>query len=198
MLGEWVRSGKPTVLGAISGAVAGLVGITPAAGFVSPMSALAVGFIAGLVCFAMVTELKRRLGYDDSLDAFGVHGAGGTAGAILTGVFATSAVNPIFKDAGGSPLPVGLIDGNSGQLVNQLIAVGITIGLSLVATFVILKIVDLLVGVRVSEEDELRGLDLSQHSEEAYNVEIGGLPVGKTHEAALVSSSAPAASLASE
>ena len=199
MLGEWVRQGKPTVLGAISGAVAGLVGITPAAGFVSPMSALAIGFIAGLVCFVMVTELKKRLGYDDSLDAFGVHGAGGTAGAILTGVFATSAVNPIFKDASGSPLPVGLIDGNSGQLVNQLIAIGITVALSLVATFVILKIVDLLIGVRVSEEDELRGLDLSQHSEEAYNVEIGGLPVGKSHEAALVSSGAPAAaSLASE
>jgi Amt family ammonium transporter len=198
MLGEWVRQGKPTALGAISGAVAGLVGITPAAGFVSPMSALAIGFIAGLVCFAMVTEVKRRLGYDDSLDAFGVHGAGGTAGAILTGVFATSAVNPIFKDASGSPLPVGLIDGNSGQLVNQLIAVGITVGLSLVATFVILKAVDLLVGVRVSEEDELRGLDLSQHSEEAYNVEIGGLPVGATREAALVSSGAPAASLAGE
>ncbi|HEX7317688.1 MAG TPA: ammonium transporter [Pyrinomonadaceae bacterium] len=197
MLGEWVRQGKPTVLGAISGAVAGLVGITPAAGFVSPMSALAVGFIAGLVCFVMVTELKKRLGYDDSLDAFGVHGAGGTVGALLTGVFATSAVNPIFKDAAGNALPVGLIDGNSGQVVNQLIAVGITIGLSLVATFVILKIVDLLVGVRVSEDDELRGLDLSQHSEEAYNVELGGLPLGITHESGLVSS-APAASLAGE
>jgi ammonium transporter, Amt family len=197
MLGEWVRQGKPTVLGAISGAVAGLVGITPAAGFVSPLSALAVGFIAGLVCFAMVTELKKRLGYDDSLDAFGVHGAGGTVGALLTGVFATSAVNPIFKDASGNALPVGLIDGNSGQIVNQLAAVGITIGLSVAATFVILKAVDLLIGVRVSEEDELRGLDLSQHSEEAYNVELGGLPVGATHEAALVSN-APAVSLAGE
>jgi ammonium transporter, Amt family len=198
MLGEWVRQGKPTVLGAISGAVAGLVGITPAAGFVSPMSALAVGFIAGLVCFVMVTEIKRRLGYDDSLDAFGVHGAGGTVGALLTGVFATSAVNPIFKDASGNPLPVGLIDGNSAQLGNQLAAVGITIGLSLVATFVILKVVDLLVGVRVSQDDELRGLDLSQHSEEAYNVELGGMALGGvTHEAGLVSN-APAASLARE
>ncbi|HEX8151352.1 MAG TPA: ammonium transporter [Pyrinomonadaceae bacterium] len=197
MLGEWVRTGKPTVLGAISGAVAGLVGITPAAGFVTPMSGLAVGFIAGLVCFAMVTEIKKRLGYDDSLDAFGVHGAGGTVGALLTGVFATSAVNPIFKDPGGNPLPVGLIDGNSAQLGNQLAAVGITIGLSLLATFVILKLVDLLVGVRVSQEDELRGLDLSQHSEEAYNAELGGLPLGVTHEAALVSG-APAAGLAGE
>ena len=198
MLGEWVRQGKPTVLGAISGAVAGLVGITPAAGFVSPMSALAVGFIAGLVCFAMVTEIKKRLGYDDSLDAFGVHGAGGTVGALLTGVFATSAVNPIFKDASGNPLPVGLIDGNSAQLGNQLAAVGITIVLSLLATFVILKAVDLLVGVRVSQEDELRGLDLSQHSEEAYNAELGGMALGGvTHEAGLVSN-APAASLAGE
>jgi Amt family ammonium transporter len=193
MLGEWVRQGKPTVLGAISGAVAGLVGITPAAGFVTPMSALAVGFIAGLVCFAMVTEIKKRFGYDDSLDAFGVHGAGGTVGALLTGVFATSAVNAIYKDADGNPLPVGLIDGNSAQLGNQLIAVGITIGLSVAATFVILKAVDLLVGVRVNEEDELRGLDLSQHSEEAYSAEGGMLPLGVPHEAALVSSAAATA-----
>ena len=190
MLGEWVRQGKPTVLGAISGAVAGLVGITPAAGFVSPMSALAIGFITGLVCFAMVTEIKKRFGYDDSLDAFGIHGAGGTVGALLTGVFATNAVNAIFKDASGNPLPVGLIDGNSAQLGNQLAAIGITIGLSLVATFVILKVVDLLVGVRVNEEDELRGLDLSQHSEEAYGPDLGTLPLGVAHESGLVSSAA--------
>ncbi len=177
MLGEWFRQGKPTVLGAISGAVAGLVGITPAAGFVTPMSALLIGFIAGLACFFMVTEVKKRLGYDDSLDAFGVHGAGGTVGAILTGVFATRAVNAIFKDSGGNPLPVGLIDGNGAQVVNQLIAIAITIGLSLVATFVILKFVDVIVGVRVSGEDELRGLDLSQHSEEAYSMEIDLHPI---------------------
>jgi Amt family ammonium transporter len=185
MLGEWLRQGKPTVLGAISGAVAGLVGITPAAGFVTPMSALIIGFIAGLACFLMVTAVKKRLGYDDSLDAFGVHGVGGTVGAILTGVFATRAVNAIFKDGSGNPLPVGLIDGNGSQVVNQLIAIGITVGLSVVATFVILKIVDLVVGVRVSEEDELRGLDLSQHSEEAYNMDIESHSFGSTtHEAA--------------
>jgi len=183
MLGEWFRQGKPTVLGAISGAVAGLVGITPAAGFVTPMSALIIGFIAGLACFLMVTEVKKRLGYDDSLDAFGVHGAGGTVGAILTGVFATNAVNAIFKDTGGNSLPVGMIDGNSAQVVNQLIAIAITIGLSVVATFVILKFVDVAVGVRVSGDDELRGLDLSQHSEEAYSMEIDLHPiVNPAHE----------------
>jgi Amt family ammonium transporter len=196
MLGEWLRQGKPTVLGAISGAVAGLVGITPAAGFVTPMSALIIGFIAGLACFLMVTEVKKRLGYDDSLDAFGVHGVGGTVGAILTGVFATRAVNAIFKDGSGNPLPVGLIDGNASQVVNQLIAIGITVGLSVVATFVILKIVDLVVGVRVSGEDELRGLDLSQHSEEAYNMDIESHSFGNTaHEAAHLAT-APAGSLA--
>ena len=118
-------------------------------------------------------------------------------GAILTGVFATSAVNAIFKDANGNPLPVGLVDGNGRQVVNQLIAIGITIGLSVAATFVILKFVDLLVGVRVSGEDELRGLDLSQHSEEAYNMDVEshsfGAPVYTANAA-----SAPAASLATE
>jgi len=177
MLGEWLRTGKPTVLGAISGAVAGLVGITPAAGFVTPMSALIIGFIAGLACFLMVTEVKKRIGYDDSLDAFGVHGAGGTVGAILTGVFATSAVNAIFKDGSGNALPVGLMDGNGRQVLNQLIAIAITVTLSVVATYTILKFVDLVVGVRVSGEDELRGLDLSQHSEEAYCMEIDLHPV---------------------
>ncbi|HEX8852596.1 MAG TPA: ammonium transporter, partial [Pyrinomonadaceae bacterium] len=120
VVAEWVRTGKPTVLGAISGAVCGLVGITPASGFVSPMSSLIIGFVAGVGCFLMVTEVKKRLGYDDSLDVFGVHGTGGTLGALLTGVFATRAVNPIFKDA-----PVGLVDGHAGQLLNQLLGVAI-------------------------------------------------------------------------
>jgi Amt family ammonium transporter len=177
MLGEWVRQGKPTVLGAVSGAVAGLVGITPAAGFVNPMSALVIGFITGLACFLMVTEAKKRFGYDDSLDAFGVHGVGGTVGALLTGVFATRAVNAIFKDAGGGALPVGLVDGNPSQLVNQLIAVAITVAISVVATIIILKVVDVVVGVRVDEESELRGLDLSQHSEEAYNMDLELMPL---------------------
>ncbi|MFL6336558.1 MAG: ammonium transporter [Pyrinomonadaceae bacterium] len=167
---EWVRTGKPTVLGAISGAVAGLVGITPASGFVTPMSALAIGFITGLGCFLAVTELKKRLGYDDSLDVFGVHGTGGTIGALLTGVFATSAVNPIFKDAAGNALPVGLLEGNGGQLLNQLLGVGLTVGIACVASLAILKIVDLFIGLRVSEEQELTGLDIALHGEAGYHL----------------------------
>ncbi|MBV9925704.1 MAG: ammonium transporter [Acidobacteria bacterium] len=169
-LAEWVRTGKPTVLGAISGAVAGLVGITPASGFVTPMSALAVGFITGLGCFLAVTELKKRLGYDDALDVFGVHGTGGTIGALLTGVFATSAINPIFKDAAGNALPVGLLEGNAGQLLNQLIGVGLTVGITCVASLAILKIVDLLIGLRVSEEEEITGLDITLHGEAGYHL----------------------------
>ena len=162
---EWWRTGKPTVLGGISGAVCGLVAITPASGFVTPMASLVIGVAAGVVCFLMVTEVKKRLAYDDSLDAFGVHGIGGMLGALLTGVFATRGINPIFKDAAGNPLPLGLIDGHGAQVLNQLIAVGITIGLTMIGTLVLLKIVDLLIGVRVSHEAEQMGLDLSQHGE---------------------------------
>ncbi len=169
---EWIRHGKPTVLGGVSGAVAGLVAITPASGFVTPMGALAIGFSAGLICYFAVTSLKKALGYDDSLDAFGVHGIGGFTGAILTGVFATKEVNVVFKDAGGAPLPSGLIEGNPKQLVNQLIAALVAIALAVVGSFVILKVVDLLVGVRVSGEDEVAGLDLSQHGEEGYNLDL--------------------------
>ncbi len=169
---EWLRQGKPTVLGAISGAVAGLVAVTPASGFVTPMSGLLIGFIAGIGCFLAVTELKKRLGYDDSLDVFGVHGVGGTLGALLTGVLATTAVNPIFKDSGGNPLPVGWVDGNGGQILNQTVGIGISIALAVVASIVILKVVDLVIGVRVKEEDELVGLDLSQHGEEGYNLDM--------------------------
>lgn len=168
---EWIRLGKPTVLGGISGAVAGLVGITPAAGFVTPMSALLIGFIAGVVCFVAVTEVKKKLGYDDSLDAFGVHGVGGLTGALLTGVFANSAINTVFKDGAGNALPSGLLEGNPKQVLNQLIGALIAIVLGMVASFVILKIVDLTVGVRVSGEDESAGLDLSQHGEEGYNLD---------------------------
>jgi Amt family ammonium transporter len=159
-------------LGGISGAVCGLVAITPASGFVTPMSSLIIGFIAGVGCFLMVTEVKKRFGYDDSLDVFGVHGTGGTLGAILTGVFATSAINPVFKDASGNPLPVGLVDGHAGQIINQLIAVGITISLAVIGTAVLLKLVDLVIGLRVNEEDEIQGLDLSQHGEEGYNLDL--------------------------
>jgi ammonium transporter, Amt family len=169
---EWVRNGKPSALGAISGAVAGLVAITPAAGFVSPMAALFIGLAAGVFCYLMVAKVKARLGYDDSLDAFGVHGAGGTLGALLTGVFATSDVNPIFKDAQGRTLPSGALEGNAHQLVNQLIGVVIAWALAAVGTLIILKIVDATVGLRVSEEHEIQGLDLSQHGEEGYYWEV--------------------------
>jgi Amt family ammonium transporter len=169
---EWFRNGKPSALGAISGAVAGLVAITPAAGFVGPMSAMAIGLIAGVFCYFMVTFVKVKLGYDDSLDAFGVHGMGGTLGALLTGVFASSVVNPIFKDAQGNPLPSGLLEGNAHQLLNQLVGVVIAWGLAIVGTLVVLKIVDVTVGLRVSREHEVQGLDLSQHGEEGYYWEV--------------------------
>jgi Amt family ammonium transporter len=164
---EWLAKGKASVLGAISGAVAGLVAITPAAGFVGPMSALAIGAMAGVFCYLMVMRVKSKFGYDDSLDAFGVHGAGGTLGAILTGFFAVKAVNPIFKGA-----PVGLIDGHPAQVLNQLAGVAIAWTLAVVGTLVILKVVDWAVGLRVTEEQEVQGLDLSQHGEEGYNLEV--------------------------
>jgi len=168
---EWLRNGKPSALGAISGAVAGLVAITPAAGFVSPMSAIVIGLLAGVGCYFMVAKVKMRFGYDDSLDAFGVHGAGGTLGALLTGVFASSAVNPIFKDAQGNTLASGLLEGNPHQLLNQSTGVLIAWVLAIVGTVVILKVVDLTIGLRVKEDDEIQGLDLSQHGEEGYNWE---------------------------
>ncbi len=171
-LAEWFRNGKPSALGAISGAVAGLVAITPAAGFVGPMSALAIGFLAGLFCYFMVVKVKQWFGYDDSLDAFGVHGAGGTLGAILTGVFATSAINPIFKDAQGNALPVGWLDGNWMQVPHQLGGIAIAWGVSIIGTLILLKVVDLLVGLRVSTTHEAEGLDLTQHGEEGYDWEI--------------------------
>ena len=169
---EWLRNGKPSALGAISGAVAGLVAITPAAGFVSPMSALAIGLIAGVVCYHMVATVKMRFGYDDSLDAFGVHGAGGTLGAVLTGVFASSAINPIFKNAQGNALPSGLLEGNAHQLINQLVGIGMSWALAIVGTLVALKIVDLTLGLRVEEEQEIQGLDLTQHGEEGYQWDV--------------------------
>ena len=170
-IAEWRSSGKPSALGAISGAVAGLVAITPAAGFVKPMPAMLIGFIAGIFCYFMVARVKARYGYDDSLDAFGVHGAGGTIGALLTGVFAVSAVNPIFKDASGKAVASGLIEGNAHQLLNQFVGVAIAWGLGIAGTLAILVLVDKLVGLRVSPEHETQGLDLSQHGEEGYDWE---------------------------
>jgi Amt family ammonium transporter len=162
---EWIRNGKPSALGAISGAVAGLVAITPASGFVQPMSALVIGLVAGVVCFLMVTVIKGWFGYDDSLDAFGVHGAGGSIGAILTGVFASSAINPVY----GNGKPTGWIEGNGHQVLNQLAGVAIAWVLSIVGTLVLLKIVDLVIGLRVTREDEIEGLDVTQHGEEGYD-----------------------------
>jgi Amt family ammonium transporter len=164
---EWFKNGRPSALGAISGAVAGLVAITPAAGFVGPMPALVIGFIAGLVCYFMVTKVKALFGYDDALDAFGVHGAGGTIGALLTGVFAQQVINPIF----GVGKPTGALDGHWGQIGNQLVGVLIAWGFALVGTIVLLKITDLITGLRVNEADEIEGLDITQHGEEAYNLE---------------------------
>ena len=168
-LAEWIRNGKPSALGAISGSVAGLVAITPAAGFVQPMSAIAIGVLAGFFCYFMVIKVKSWFGYDDSLDAFGVHGAGGTLGAILTGIFASSVINPIFKDAKGNPLPSGAIEGNWHQVANQLVGVAIAWVISIVGTLILLKIVDLTIGLRVTPDQESEGLDLTQHGEEGYD-----------------------------
>ncbi|MGA2496883.1 MAG: ammonium transporter [Tepidisphaeraceae bacterium] len=172
---EWLKSGKPTVLGAISGAVAGLVVITPASGFVGPMAALAMGFIGGIVCFTAATTVKHIFNYDDSLDAFGVHGVGGTVGALLTGVFATRLINENITASTASKLG-GLVDGNPGQLVNQLIATVITWVIAAVGSLILLKLVAAIVGLRVTEEEEYDGLDITQHGESGYNTEesIGG------------------------
>jgi ammonium transporter, Amt family len=195
---EWVKQGKPTVLGAISGSVAGLVAITPASGFVTPMAGLLIGLIAGIACFLAVTEVKKRFGYDDSLDVFGVHGVGGTLGALLTGVFATSAINPIFKDASGNPLPVGLVDGHGGQVLNQAVGVGISILATVVVTIILLKVIDVVIGVRVTAEDEMVGLDLSQHGEEGYNLDMDLLSGGSSSVASASSSFMPAPGVVEE
>jgi Amt family ammonium transporter len=161
MVVEWLHAKKPTVLGLASGAVAGLVAITPAAGFVNVNGAIIIGIAAGVVPYFAVAFLKPKLGYDDALDAFGVHGVGGTIGAILTGIFADPAIN----DAGK-----GLLYGNPGQLITQLIAVGTTIAYTAVTTFVIFTIIKAVVGIRVDIEEEVTGLDESQHGERAYNL----------------------------
>ena len=166
MIVEWIHNGKPSMLGGISGAVAGLVAITPASGFVTPMPAMLIGAIAGVVCYFMVSAVKKKFGYDDALDAFGVHGIGGTVGAILTGVFATKTVNDM---RGGKPM--GLIDGNPGQVINNLIGAAIAWGLAIVGTWIILKVCDAVTGLRASDQDEIEGLDLGMHGEEGYNFE---------------------------
>jgi Amt family ammonium transporter len=169
MLTEWVTRGKPTVLGAASGAVAGLVAITPASGFVGPLSSIIIGVVAGYLCYA-ACNLKTRLGYDDSLDVVGVHGVGGTWGAIATGLFASQAIN----EAGSN----GLFFGNAGQLGIQLIAVLATWVFAFLGASILLKLVDLVIGLRVEDEDEMLGLDLSQHNESAYALGTFGTSFG--------------------
>ena len=155
MFAEWISRGKPSVLGIVSGAVAGLVAITPASGYVDPFAALIIGLIAGLVCYWGAVVLKPKLGYDDSLDVFGVHGLGGITGALLTGVFAVEAI-------GGTP---GLLEGNAGQVLIQLEGIGATIVYCAIVTFVLLKIIDAVMGLRVNKEEEVTGLDYSLHGE---------------------------------
>jgi Amt family ammonium transporter len=158
MFTEWATKSKPSVLGIISGAVAGLVAVTPASGFVDPTGALVIGIAAGVLCFFAATSLKNALGYDDSLDAFGVHAIGGIVGALLTGVFATKAVV-------GGDAPIGLVDGHAGQVLTQLYGVVITIVYDAVISFILLKIVDALIGLRVTVDEEREGLDITQHGE---------------------------------
>jgi ammonium transporter, Amt family len=157
MIIEWAFKGKPSVLGIISGAVGGLVAITPASGFVDPMGSLIIGLVAGVGCYIGATSLKHLMGYDDSLDAFGIHGVGGIIGAILTGVFAREAISPIDAH--------GLIEGNGGQVITQLYGIGVTVVYCAIATFIILKVVDLIVGLRVEKDEEREGLDLVLHGE---------------------------------
>jgi Amt family ammonium transporter len=162
MLMDWVVKGKPTALGAASGAVAGLVAITPASGYVGPISSIFIGLAGGCVCFAAVS-LRTRTSVDDSLDVFGVHGIGGTLGALLTGLFAQKAINPAGND--------GLLFGNPSLLGTQVVAVAATWAYAIVATFVLLKILDAMMGLRVEESEEDEGLDVSQHGESAYELE---------------------------
>ncbi|CCG07197.1 ammonium transporter [Pararhodospirillum photometricum] len=154
---EWVVRGKPSVLGAVSGAVAGLVAVTPASGFVLPFGGLVIGLVAGVVCFWAATWLKKTLGYDDSLDAFGVHGVGGLVGAILTGVFAAQSV--------GGDAAVGLLEGNPGQVITQIVGCAATVVWSAVVTYLILRVIDLAIGLRVTPEQESDGLDIALHGE---------------------------------
>jgi Amt family ammonium transporter len=159
---EWIHNGKPTIFGTATGAVAGLVAITPGAGFVGPLSAIVIGVVVSLLCFLMVAVVKPRLGYDDSLDAFGVHGIGGIWGALATGLFASKMINPAAAN--------GLFFGNPKQFLVQLAAVVVTVAYSFVATMVLYKVVDWILGMRVPERDEILGLDLTQHNENAYTL----------------------------
>lgn len=167
MFVEWMHHGKPTVLGIASGAVAGLVAITPAAGFVTPMASIIIGLIGGIICYYAVAIAKVKLGYDDALDAFGVHGVGGTWGAIATGLFATTSVNELGAN--------GLFYGDSALLVKQFIAIGATYAVAIVVTFGLLKLISAIIPLRVTAEEEEYGLDGSLHGEDAYrDYAVGG------------------------
>ena len=170
VLVEWYRNGKPTILGAASGCIAGLVAITPAAGFVKPMPALAIGFIGGIVCYLAVAVLKAQLGYDDSLDAFGVHGIGGTWGSIATGLWATTEVNPAGAD--------GLFYGETHLLFAQVVSVIVAYALAIVGTYILFKIVSHFMKVRADETEEIAGLDVVEHGERGYaSAMMAGSPI---------------------
>jgi Amt family ammonium transporter len=171
MLAERIRSGKPSALGAISGAVAGLATVTQGAGFVAPLSGALIGLIAGFLCYFMVAIVKNKFLYDDSLDAFGVHGIGGLAGCLLTGVFGTNAINDALKLANGQPAPVGLIDGNAGQVLNQGIGALMGIVFAVVGTWIALKLTSLITPVRMTVAEENAGMDIALHGEEGYTFE---------------------------
>ncbi|MBI3275042.1 MAG: ammonium transporter, partial [Methylocystis sp.] len=158
---EWVQRGKPSVLGVISGAVAGLGTITPASGFILPWHGIVIGLLAGGVCYWFCAKVKFRFGYDDSLDVFGVHGVGGALGTLLTGVFATASISATATEPGIS----GLLEGNAHQLVVQAIGVGVTVAWCAAGTFIVLKVVDRVAGLRVSQDEEREGLDLALHGE---------------------------------
>ena len=171
LVGEMLRSGKPSALGAISGAVAGLATITQASGFVQPFPAMLIGFTGGAVCFWMVSVMKQKLGYDDSLDAFGVHGIGGMLGCLLTGVFATNQINNALKLANGQAAPLGWVDGNAGQIGNQLVGAAVGISLAVCGTLLALKVTDVVTPLRMEARDEVTGMDLAIHGEEGYNLD---------------------------
>ena len=170
---EWIVQGKPTILGAASGCIAGLVAITPAAGFVAPLPALIIGAVGGVICYFAVAVVKAKLGYDDSLDAFGIHGIGGTWGSIATGLWATTEVNPAGAD--------GLFYGSSDLLVAQIISTVVAYALAIVGTFIIFKIISLFMTVRTDKNEEITGLDIGEHGERGYNYAImSGSPFGET------------------
>ena len=173
LLAEWFHHGKPTVLGAVSGAVAGLVAITPASGFVTPIAALFIGLIGGVVCYLGVSILKSKLGYEDALDAFGCHGLGGTWGAIATGLFATKAINPAGAD--------GLFYGNPGLMIPQITSIIATYAFAAIGTLIILKIVGFFTKVRATDDEEITGLDLTMHGEEAYRDLVMSASLSKGH-----------------